>query len=198
MLHLSAAASRTLPLSHPRHYNLQPILLHACHSLRLVFKEVLGRGSLKMPLTITHRRRFALELVNFTGGARFISLTSHFTPAEFRLFCEHVKSKSRLPPEPIPQKSPFLQLLQPQIHYPEFSTWIEFKNSNHQNCLLRGSVLKVVSWNIDAFSLGLGIRTSLALGHLQELFGIALGHLVVMLQEVCHESLQAILENLWV
>ncbi|KAF2809898.1 uncharacterized protein BDZ99DRAFT_299407 [Mytilinidion resinicola] len=151
-----------------------------------------------MSLTFTHRSRVGSALLTFTGSARYISSTSHLNPAEFRLFCEHIESKSRLPPKPISQKFPLLQFLQPQIHCPESSAWVALENNNHQNCLLRDSVLKVVSWNIDWFSPSPLDRASAALGHLEEHFGTVPGNLVVMLQEVCHESLQAILENSWV
>lgn len=151
-----------------------------------------------MPLTTTHRRKLASALINLTRSARYISSVKHLTPAEIRLFFRHFESKSRLPRQPIPQKSPCLQFLRPQIYHPESSTWIAFEPDDHINHLQRGSVLKVVSWNIDAFSFCPGIRTSSALGHLQEVFGTVPGHLVVMLQEVCHESLQAILESSWV
>jgi hypothetical protein len=41
-------------------------------------------------------------------------------------------------------------------------------------------------------------RASAALGHLEEHFGTGPGNLIVMLEEVRHESLKAILENGWV
>ncbi|KAK0105032.1 hypothetical protein ONS95_004600 [Cadophora gregata] len=63
---------------------------------------------------------------------------------------------------------------------------------------MRGSVLKVVSWNIDFSSAGIEARATSALEHLQELFGEVKHPFVVMLQEVRRESLQIILENSWV
>lgn len=67
-----------------------------------------------------------------------------------------------------------------------------------QKGLERGSVLKVVSWNIDWSKPEPAVRASAALRHLKGMFGEGSGPLVVMLQEVCCKSLQVILENSWV
>jgi len=61
-----------------------------------------------------------------------------------------------------------------------------------------GSVLKVVSWNIDWSSAGTEARATAALEHLQRLFGEVQDPFVAMFQEVRRESLQVILENPWV
>jgi tyrosyl-DNA phosphodiesterase 2 len=66
------------------------------------------------------------------------------------------------------------------------------------NPLQRGTTFKVVSWNIDLASPGPAERDSGVMKHLEEHFGDAPESLIVMLQEVRDESLQAILENTWV
>lgn len=59
-------------------------------------------------------------------------------------------------------------------------------------------MLNVVSWNIDGFRPGEATRANTALNHLRELFGTAPGQLVVMLQDVCIESLRAMLARPWI
>lgn len=150
-----------------------------------------------MSLIFVHRPRLAYTLLTRTRPSRCISSISHFTQAERDLFFEHLEARDRLPRQPIAQKPPTPQFLRPQIHHPQSSTWIAQKNKI-QGGLQRGSVLKLVSWNINWSSPGPATRASAALEHLNTLFGEDPGPLVVMLQEVRHESLQAIMENPWV
>jgi tyrosyl-DNA phosphodiesterase 2 len=151
-----------------------------------------------MSLPFAHRRRLASILPIFTGSARHISSTSHLTLAESCLFWEHMISKSHLLPKPILQKLPPLHFLQLQIYRPESSGWFALESNHHRYCWSRNSILKVVSWNMDWSSPSPQDRASAALGHLEEHFGTGPGNLIVMLEEVRHESLKAILENAWV
>ncbi|KAL5405588.1 hypothetical protein PMIN04_012302, partial [Paraphaeosphaeria minitans] len=144
----------------------------------------------------TRWRKLASATVNFWSKARFSSF-SHLTPWEIRRYWEYMESKSRLPPEPIPQAPLPEQVLRPQFYRASSSSWVALKD-DRQMCLPRGSTLKVVSWNINALNPGESARAFAALDHLQELFGTVPGQLVVMLQEVCNESLQAILESPWI
>ena len=150
-----------------------------------------------MSPTVVHCSRSALSLLSSTRPSRCISSVSHFVPAELHLYFKHMEAKARLSPLPIPQKPPEPRFLRLQIYHPESSTWAAIEKSV-QKGLRRGSVLKVVSWNIDWSSPGPAARASAALEHLKELFGEVPGDFVVMLQEVCHKSLQVILENPWV
>lgn len=59
-------------------------------------------------------------------------------------------------------------------------------------------MLKVVSWNICSPTAGHEVRVTAALEHIQGLFGNLQDPIVMMFQEVCHPSLQAILQNPWV
>lgn len=59
-------------------------------------------------------------------------------------------------------------------------------------------MLKIISWNINASTANHGARVTAALEHLQELFGKSQDPIVMMFQEVCDTSLQAILQNPWV
>lgn len=132
-------------------------------------------------------------------GARSISSYGHFTLAEQRLYWKHIESKARLQPRPIAQRPPRPQKLHPQGYHHEISVWASLEgNQNLQDDLLPGSILKIVSWNLECFTPDPARRVTAALDHLQARFGAAPGPLAVMLQEVCLESLQAVLENPWV
>jgi hypothetical protein len=58
--------------------------------------------------------------------------------------------------------------------------------------------MKIVSWNLQWDTTDPARRMTSALDHLQELFGTAPDSLVVMVQEIRLESLNALLENSWV
>jgi tyrosyl-DNA phosphodiesterase 2 len=62
----------------------------------------------------------------------------------------------------------------------------------------QGSLLRVVSWNIDFMAAGRAKRASSAMDHLEEAFEDPPLPLVIMLQEVHCESLLAILEHPWI
>ena len=132
-------------------------------------------------------------------GARSISSYHHFTPAEQRLYWKHIESKARLQPSLIVQRPPRPQRLHPRGFHPEISAWASPElNQKCRDDLLPGSILKIVSWNLQWSTPDPARRVTAALDHLQDRFGTAPGPLVVMLQEVCQESLQALLENPWV
>ncbi|KAF2271692.1 uncharacterized protein EI97DRAFT_462575 [Westerdykella ornata] len=128
---------------------------------------------------------------------RHISSLDHFTPAERRLFWEYADAKSLLPPKPISQKPPLPQSLQPQIYRSESSSWVALEKNQRGSCLQRGSILKVVSWNLQWSGPGPAERASVALEHLEQLFGTTPANLVIMLQKVSHQALQAILKIPW-
>ena len=139
------------------------------------------------------------------GFARFsrpISSISHLTDAELRLYCEHLDAKSRLrahqPPYRISQGPSAPRFLRPQIHDTRSSSWVALERIKVQEGWVRGKLLKVVSWNIECFGPGQAARASAALCHLKGLFGEEPGSLVIMLQEVRYESLEAIMDNSWV
>ncbi|ERF77113.1 hypothetical protein EPUS_08680 [Endocarpon pusillum Z07020] len=140
--------------------------------------------------------------LGFTRLSSFISSISHLTDAESQLYFEHLDAKSRLraqqPPCRISQGRPAPRFLRPQIHDPRSSSWVALEKTKVQEGLGRGKLLKVVSGNIECFGPGPAARASAALGHLTGLFGEEPGPLVVMLQEVQRESLQAIMDNSWV
>ncbi|KAI8944995.1 Endonuclease/exonuclease/phosphatase [Xylaria longipes] len=88
------------------------------------------------------------------------------------------------------------QVLLPRIYNHDSSTWVA---AGHESQALgRGCVLKVVSWNLECFGPDPAARASAALAYLKRTFGKAPEDLVVMLQEICPESLQVILEHAWV
>lgn len=143
-------------------------------------------------------RHYHIWTARFLSPAsrRSISSLSHFTPAEPGLYGEYEDRKARRPPSPIPQEQIEPEFLQSHICNRDSSVWVVADNKAQG--LERGSVLKVASWNLDWFSPGPAVRASAALAHLMDIFGESPGHHVVMLQEVCDESLQAILDNTWV
>lgn len=85
----------------------------------------------------------------------------------------------------------------PCIYRPNKSAWTPLQG-DVQEKLERDKLVKIVSWNIDHLTLGVKARVSAALRHLEDSFGGNPGLLVVMLQEVCNQSLQVILEDTWV
>jgi tyrosyl-DNA phosphodiesterase 2 len=126
---------------------------------------------------------------------------SHLTHAELQLYCRYWDAKcnarNRQRPTPIAQGSLRPQYLQPQFYCPTSPTWASTEKYI-EHSLPHGSILKIVSWNIDWSAPDPARRAGAALGHLQEVFGTVPGRLIVMLQEVCSESLQTILSNPWV
>lgn len=130
-------------------------------------------------------------------SSRCISSYDHLTAAEFNFYMEYLDAKAGKPRPPIAQRPAVPLFLRPHIYHPQSSSWAALED-NTQEGLKRGSVLKIVSWNIDFCSPSPAARASAVLEHLRALFGEVPGNLVIMLQEVRRESLQAILENSWV
>ncbi|KAF7511609.1 hypothetical protein GJ744_003772 [Endocarpon pusillum] len=147
-------------------------------------------------------RSASCRRLGFTRLSSYISSISHLTDAESQLYFEHFDAKSRLraqqPPCRISQGRPAPCFVRPQIHDARSSSWVALERTKVQEGLERGKLLKVVSWNIEAFGPGQAARVSAALDHLKGLFGGEPGSLVVMLQEVRRESLQAIMDTSWV
>ena len=78
------------------------------------------------------------------------------------------------------------------------SSWRPFKSVSKQGGLCQGSLLRVVSWNIDFMAPGRANRAFAAMVHLKEVFGDPPPPLVIMLQEVDSQSLAAILTHSWI
>lgn len=78
------------------------------------------------------------------------------------------------------------------------SSWRPFKSVSEQGGFCPGSLLRVVSWNIDFMAPGRASRASAAMAHLKEVFGDPPPPLVIMLQEVNSQSLAAILTHSWI
>ncbi|KAI4115596.1 MAG: hypothetical protein LQ338_007835 [Usnochroma carphineum] len=146
--------------------------------------------------TFVYRSRLASAVLISIRSSRYISSLSHLTPWERRLYVENLEAKARLLPCPISQRLPALRSLRPQIYQPQSSSWDALEGSNQG--LERGSVLRIVSWNIDWSRPDPAARASAIIGYLEGLCGEASGPLVVMFQEVCRQSLQVILESSWV
>jgi tyrosyl-DNA phosphodiesterase 2 len=109
----------------------------------------------------------------------------------------YMVSKARRTPQPIQQGPPKLYSLQPRSYRTSSKKW-EVLEKPIDKRLERGSVLKVVSWNIDMQQYWVEERTSAALKYLRDTFGVKTHSLVIMFQEVCTESLRIITENPWV
>ncbi len=124
-------------------------------------------------------------------------LKNDLTHSDFKLLWRHKDSKAGLRPKHLAQAPIASKSLEPHAYCEDSSLWVSQEKLT-QNSFQRGTTLKIVSWNIDLASPGPAERASAVMKHLKEHFGDAPESLVVMLQEVRHESLQAILENPWV
>ena len=103
-----------------------------------------------------------------------------------------------MPNIPLPKNCSAPQLLIPSICVPMTSSWRPFKPVSEQGVFCQGSLLRVVSWNIDFMAPGRASRASAAMAHLKEVFGHPPPPLVIMLQEVHGQSLEAILSHSWI
>jgi tyrosyl-DNA phosphodiesterase 2 len=100
---------------------------------------------------------------------------------------------------PVPEYSPAPQILNPRFYYPKTRDWRHSMPSPvSKRCLNQGSLLRVVSWNIDSKEVGRAARASFAMDYLENIFRDASSPLVIMLQEVHRESLSAIVKHQWV
>lgn len=103
-----------------------------------------------------------------------------------------------VPNMPLPKNCPTPQLLIPSIYVPMTSSWRPFKSVSEQGVFCQGSLLRVVSWNIDFMAPGRASRASAAMAYLKEVFGDPPPPLVIMLQEVHSQSLEAIVSHSWI
>ena len=105
---------------------------------------------------------------------------------------------SSLSAVPLPPDSPAPRTLSPHVYSPSSSSWRPLQCSLGNEPLDPGRVLRVISWNIDCVAPHQGKRAFSAITHLMDLFGDLPPPSVIMLQEVCSESLAAILDYSWV
>ena len=91
------------------------------------------------------------------------------------------------------------QLLRPQSYNTLCSEWTTFAGFlTPLGSSLHNNILKIVTWNLDWRLPDPATRATAAMRHLESIFTKRPGLLVVMLQEVCQESLQALRNNPWV
>ncbi|KAH6672605.1 hypothetical protein B0J14DRAFT_594030 [Halenospora varia] len=88
--------------------------------------------------------------------------------------------------------------LNPYIYSPLTSSWHPFKPVPREGGLSQGRSLRVVSWNIYFEGPDLESRGSSAMARLKEIFGDSPTPMVIILQGVHHQSLEAICVNLWI
>ncbi|KAI1466836.1 uncharacterized protein F4812DRAFT_433014 [Daldinia caldariorum] len=148
-------------------------------------------------------RRIALELrrrgdfrnVDDLSDFEFNELYLDAMPLGPRELMDRTAPKTSTPQSLIDhQSSP--SFLQPHIYNPQSSSWTSFGNENRTS-LKRGDILKIASWNLLFSVPAAAARASAALAYLQTMFGQEPHNLVVMLQELRRESLEAILEDKW-
>ena len=124
---------------------------------------------------------------------------SHFTPPE--QFVGRVRTEHRQRPS-LEQAALYLrrpQLLRPQSYNTLCSEWTTFPGFlTPLGSSLHDSILKIVTWNLDWRLPDPATRATAAMRHLESLFTKRPGLLVVMLQEVCLESLEALRNDQWV
>ena len=99
---------------------------------------------------------------------------------------------------PLPKNSPAPQTLGPHIYSSKSVSWRPLSHSLKQGSLDPGSLLRIISWNIDFTAPDRKKRALSAITHLMEVFGDPPPPSVIMLQEVHSDSLAAILEHSWV
>lgn len=99
---------------------------------------------------------------------------------------------------PLPQNSPAPQTLSPHIYSPKSVSWRPLSYPLKQGSLDPGSLLRIISWNIDFMAPDRKKRALSAMTHLMVVFGDPPPPSVIMLQEVHSDSLAAILEHSWV
>jgi tyrosyl-DNA phosphodiesterase 2 len=92
--------------------------------------------------------------------------------------------------------------ISPQIYCEHLSVWQDLGSVLLRKAGLQGlhreSSLKVVSWNTDFMSSEPSQRVATAMEYLQKTFGNSAQSLVIMLQEVCQESVNQIMQTRWV
>lgn len=148
--------------------------------------------------TLLHRHCLVSAFPTLRNRSRCISSLSHLTKAEQFIYIWRSINHQLPSRKTVPQQTPRApQFLQPQIYCSASSSWVGLENG-FQEVLERDRILKAVTWNIDHSNPGPEERAVAALEHLQALLGQTGNSFVIMLQEVCRESLQEILNCPWV
>ena len=147
--------------------------------------------------TFVHQQCLARAFSTLRSRSRYIHSLSHLTSAEKQIFMRHSFEKAPVKRNPVPQPAVEPEFIRPQIYCSASSSWIGLENGVRE-VLGRDRILKVMTWNIDHSSPGQEARAVAALKHLRALLEKAGDSHVIMLQEVCRESLQEILNCSWV
>jgi tyrosyl-DNA phosphodiesterase 2 len=121
-------------------------------------------------------------------------IPKHFSPCSI-LYRRSNHSTSDVP---LTKIFPGSRVFNPHHYSIRANDWLPFGDVTGQAVLDQGSLLRVVSWNIDFMAPGRGERASAAMDHLEETFGDLSSPLVIMLQEVHIKSLPVILEHPWI
>lgn len=119
---------------------------------------------------------------------------AHITERQSALWSDRAASEIS-PPDP--QKS--LRLHRTCVYYYEShsSKWVPLQREE-DTALERDCVVTIISWNIDVHKPGPKPRAVAILSHLEGSCGEVPTRTAIMLQEVCQDSLSAILESSWV
>ncbi|RYP25231.1 hypothetical protein DL765_000112 [Monosporascus sp. GIB2] len=149
------------------------------HIFALIARELGRRGDFREPGELSDPEFNELYLDAMSGA---LDGVGHTTPR----VCT---------PQPSIEEQINPRFFRPHIYHSQSSTWAAFYNS--VEALRRGNVLKIASWNLSFSSPGAGARAVAALAYLRTMFGQEPHNLVVMLQELRQESLEAILDDKW-
>lgn len=99
---------------------------------------------------------------------------------------------------PLPSKCLITQILTPHYFWPHLSRWDVSPPLPSPEPVAPGSLLRIVSWNLDAKPPGRAARASAAISHLEDVFGDPPPPLVIMLQDVHTHSLSSMLSHPWI
>ena len=124
---------------------------------------------------------------------RFTSSVSDLTDLNWKSY-----TSSSMSAVPLAKNSPAPRTLNPHIHSPWSSSWRPFRCSPVRGSLDPGTLLRMISWNIDGMTLGRKERAHAAINHLKDVFGDSPPPSIIMLQEVNSDSLAAMLEHSWI
>ena len=86
----------------------------------------------------------------------------------------------------------------PHFYHSQNRIWQKVIGSDQGMPLESKTPLRIVSWNIDFSSQASAARTAVALRYIQSLFDKQSARLIVLLQEVCQDSLQQIKDSDWI
>lgn len=148
-------------------------------------------------LNVAHcfRTRLILIPTNFRTVSHPRSTSSMLDPPGLNWISYDCSSMSAVP---LPPNSPAPRTLGPHTYSPKSGSWRPLSYSLKQGSLDPGSLLRIISWNIDFMAPDRKNRALSAMTHLMEVFGDPPPPSVIMLQEVHSDSLAAILEHSWV